>query len=113
VPGNRIGDIGHAVQQHVERAGYGVVREYVGHGIGRLMHEPPSVPNFGKAGKGVLIKAGNVFAIEPMVTQGRYATKVLKDGWTVVTADGKLAAHFEHTVAVTPRGPEILTTLDA
>lgn len=109
--GNRIGDIGHAVQSFVEPHRYGVVREYVGHGIGRAMHEPPSVPNYGKPHRGTLIKAGWVLAIEPMITMGDHRTKVLRDGWTVVTQDGSLAAHFEHTVAVTPRGPEILTAL--
>ena len=113
VPGKRIGDIGHAIQSFVEPHGYGVVREYVGHGIGRLMHEAPSVPNYGKAGKGQLLKEGMVLAIEPMVTLGSYKTKVLKDGWTVVTVDGSLAAHFEHTIAVTPKGAEVLTALDS
>lgn len=112
VPGKRIGDIGHAIQSFIEPHGYGVVREYVGHGIGRSLHEAPSVPNYGKAGKGQLLKEGMVLAIEPMVTQGGYKTKVLKDGWTVVTVDGSLAAHFEHTIAVTPKGPEVLTALD-
>lgn len=109
--GNRIGDIGHAVQSFVEPHSYGIVREYVGHGIGRLLHEPPSVPNYGKPRRGTLIKPGWVIAIEPMITMGDHRTKVLKDGWTVVTRDGSKAAHFEHTVAVTPRGPEILTAL--
>ena len=109
--GNRIGDIGHAVQSFVQPHGFGIVREYVGHGIGRLLHEPPSVPNYGKARKGLLIKTGWVLAIEPMVTMGSPRTKVLDDGWTVVTKDRGYAAHFEHTVAVTPRGPEILTAL--
>lgn len=112
VPGARIGDIGHAVQSFVEPHGFGIVREYVGHGIGRLLHEAPSVPNYGKPQKGQLLKEGMCLAIEPMVTMGSYQTKVLKDGWTVVTADGSLAAHFEHTVAITPRGPEILTLLE-
>jgi methionyl aminopeptidase len=109
VAGNRIGDIGHAVQAYAEGFGYGVVRDYVGHGIGRQLHEPPSVPNYGKPGRGTLLKAGMVLAIEPMINQGIAETRVLKDGWTVVTADGKLSAHFEHTVLVTPKGPEILT----
>jgi methionyl aminopeptidase len=112
VPGNRIGDIGHAVQSHVEPHGYGIIRDYVGHGIGRQLHEPPSIPNFGNPGRGSLIKAGMCFAIEPMTALGSHKTKVLKDGWTVVTADRSLAGHFEHTVAVTPRGPEILTVLE-
>jgi len=109
--GSRIGDIGHAVQASVERHSFGIVRDYVGHGIGRLLHEAPSIPNYGKPGRGALIKAGWVIAIEPMVTLGDYRTVVREDGWTVVTRDGGLAAHFEHTVAVTPRGPEILTAL--
>lgn len=110
-PGNRIGDIGHAVQSFIQPHGFGIVREYVGHGIGRLLHEPPSVPNYGKPHKGLLIKPGWVIAVEPMVTLGSPRTKVLDDGWTVITRDRSLAAHFEHTVAVTPRGPEILTAL--
>lgn len=112
VIGNRTGDIGHAVQSRVEPLGFGVIRDYVGHGIGRMLHETPSVPNYGKPGKGPLLKEGMCIAIEPMITLGNHKTKVLKDGWTVVTADGSLAAHFEHTVAITPRGPEILTRLD-
>ena len=112
VPGNRIGDIGHTIQSHIEPFGYGVVQEYVGHGIGRQLHEKPSVPNYGKPRRGPLIKAGMCIAIEPMSTMGNFRTRVLKDGWTVVTADGSLAAHFEHTVAVTPKGPEILTVLE-
>lgn len=111
-PGNRIGDIGNAIQAHIEPLGYGIVREYVGHGIGRLMHEAPSVPNYGKPGKGNLLKEGMCLAIEPMITMGRYETRELDDGWTVVTVDGSLAAHFEHTIAVTPRGAEVLTVLD-
>lgn len=113
VPGNRIGDIGHAIQSFVEPHGFGIVQEYVGHGIGRLLHEPPSVPNYGKSGSGQLLKPGMCIAIEPMITMGSHHTKTLKDGWTVVTIDGSFAAHFEHTVAITPRGPEILTMLDA
>lgn len=112
VPGNRIGDIGHAVQSFVEPNNFGIIREYVGHGIGRLMHETPSVPNYGKPGRGLLLKTGMCLAIEPMITLGTYKTKVLKDGWTVVTADGSLAAHFEHTIAITPKGPEVLTVLE-
>lgn len=112
MPGNRIGDIGHAVQSFVQPNRFGIVRDYVGHGIGRLMHETPSVPNYGKPGKGPLLKPGMCLAIEPMITMGNERTKVLKDGWTVVTVDGSLAAHFEHTIAVTPRGPEILTLLE-
>jgi methionyl aminopeptidase len=113
MPGNRIGDIGHAIQSFIEPKGYGIIREYVGHGIGRALHETPSVPNFGKPRRGLLIKAGMCLAIEPMITMGGYKTRVLDDGWTVVTSDGSLAAHFEHTVAVTPRGPQILTSLDS
>lgn len=111
-PGNRIGDIGHAVQSYCEPRGYGVVTQMVGHGIGRKLHEEPSVPNFGKAGTGYPLKAGMVVAIEPMITLGTGRTKILSDEWTVVTDDGSHAAHFEHTVAITPSGPEILTVLD-
>lgn len=112
-PGNRIGDIGHAIESFVEPHRYGIVREYVGHGIGRKLHERPSIPNYGKPGRGDLLKAGMCIAIEPMITLGAEETESLEDGWTVVTADGSLAAHFEHTVAITPRGPEILTVLDS
>lgn len=111
-PDNRIGDIGHAIQSYVEPHGFGIVREYVGHGIGRKLHERPSIPNYGKPGRGDLLKAGMCIAIEPMITLGGEETEALEDGWTVVTADGSLSAHFEHTVAITPRGPEILTVLD-
>ncbi len=107
--GNRIGDIGAAVQRYVESHGYSVVRDLVGHGIGRTVHEEPSVPNFGKAGKGEPIRDGLTICIEPMVNQGRLQVKTLADHWTVVTEDGKLSAHFEHTVAVTREGPELLT----
>jgi len=110
--GNRIGDIGHAIQSYVSPHGFGIIRDYVGHGIGRLLHETPSVPNFGKPHRGLLLKSGMCLAVEPMVTLGGHKTKVLKDGWTVVTADGSQAAHFEHTIAITPRGPEILTVLE-
>lgn len=110
LPGARIGDIGHRVQSMAEAAGFGVIRDYVGHGIGRRLHEAPSVPNFGKAGTGTLIKAGMCLAIEPMITLGSHRTKTLKDRWTVVTADGSLAAHFEHSVLVTAEGPEVLTS---
>jgi methionyl aminopeptidase len=110
--GNRIGDIGHTVQSFCEIKGLGVVTQFVGHGIGRKLHEEPSVPNFGKAGTGYLLKAGMVIAIEPMVTLGSPRTRVLGDDWTVVTEDGSKAAHFEHTVAITPTGPEVLTVLD-
>src|SRR5437660_7149163 len=111
--GNHVGDIGWAVQQHAEAHGYSVVRDYVGHGIGRKMHEDPQIPNYGKPGKGPKIKKGYVFAIEPMVNMGSHLTKTLKDGWTVVTADGQPSAHAEHTVAVTEKGPEILTFVGA
>lgn len=107
--GNHVGDIGHAVQTVAEAAGYGVVRELVGHGIGTRFHEEPQVPNFGTPRRGPQLKAGMTIAIEPMITMGSPATKTLKDKWTVVTLDGKLAAHFEHTVAVTADGPRILT----
>ena len=108
---NRVGDISFAVQNHVERLGFSVVREYVGHGIGRKLHEDPPVPNFGVRGRGTELKPGMVFAIEPMVNEGTHKVKVKPDGWTVVTADGKLSAHFEHTVAITENGPEVLSTL--
>jgi methionyl aminopeptidase len=110
--GQRTGDIGHAIQNHIEPLGYGIVEAFVGHGIGRQMHEHPPVPNVGRAGQGVVLGEGHCLAIEPMVTFGSGDTRVLDDEWTVVTADGSLAAHFEHTIAVTPRGPEILTVLD-
>jgi methionyl aminopeptidase len=107
--GNRVFDIGHAVQNYVEPLGYGVVREFVGHGIGRALHEEPQVPNYGPKGKGLALKAGMVLAIEPMITAGSHEVQVLEDGWTAVTRDRSLSAHFEHTVAITSRGPEILT----
>jgi len=109
--GNRVGDISHAVQSHVERHGYSVVRDLVGHGIGREMHEEPAVPNFGAAGKGPTLVAGQVLAIEPMVNAGGRAVTTRPDGWTVVTKDGSWSAHFEHTVAVGADGPEILSVL--
>jgi len=108
-PGNRLGDVSAAVQRHVEAAGFGVVRAFVGHGIGRELHEDPQVPNFGEPGKGPLLRAGMVLAIEPMVTMGHWEVRVLADRWTAVTEDGSLAAHFEHTVAITADGPDILT----
>ena len=108
-PGARLGDIGAAVQEHAESRGYGVVREYVGHGIGRRLHEEPQVPNYGVRGRGLLLREGMVLAIEPMVNVGTWQTKLLSDRWTVVTADGALSAHFEHTVAVTAEGAEVLT----
>ena len=107
--GNHLGDIGFAVQSHAEAHGYSIVRDYVGHGIGRKMHEDPQIPNYGKPGKGPKIKTGYVFAIEPMVNMGSLHTRTLKDGWTVVTVDGQPSAHFEHTVAITEEGPEVLT----
>jgi methionyl aminopeptidase len=107
--GGRLSDIGHAVQSWVEAHGFSVVREFVGHGIGTSLHEEPQVPNYGKPGKGPVLTEGMVLAIEPMVAMGRPETKVLKDGWTAVTRDGSLAAHFEHTVAVTKDGPLVLT----
>ncbi len=109
VPGHRLGDVGWAVEAACTAAGYGLVREYVGHGIGTAMHEEPQIPNYGPPGKGLKIKAGYVFAIEPMINAGTGATRLLEDGWTVVTADGARSAHFEHTVAVTDDGPEVLT----
>ena len=111
-PGRRLGDVSHAVQSHVERHGFSVVRAFVGHGIGRSLHEDPQVPNFGEPGRGPLLKPGMVLAIEPMVTMGGSQVRVLEDGWTAVTEDGSLSAHFEHTVAITPRGPAVLTRLD-
>jgi methionyl aminopeptidase len=110
-PGNRVGDIGAAVQALVEGRGFSVVRDFVGHGIGRRLHEPPQVPNFGRPGTGEPLRPGMVLALEPMVNAGRPEVEVLDDGWTAVTADGSLSAHFEHTVAVTENGPEILTFL--
>ena len=107
--GNRVGDISHAVQEYVEKNGFGVVREYVGHGVGTVMHEAPEVPNFGSAGRGPRLLKGMTIAVEPMVTQGTWEVRVLKDGWTVVTKDGKLAAHYENTIAITDGEPEILT----
>jgi methionyl aminopeptidase len=109
VEGHRLGDVGAAVEGIAEQAGFTVVREYVGHGIGTAMHEDPNVPNYGPAGKGMRLKEGHVLAIEPMVNAGTAETEVLDDGWTVVTADGRRSAHFEHTIAVTDHGPEILT----
>ena len=107
--GGRVTDIGHAVESHVNQAGFSVVRDYVGHGIGTQMHEDPPVPNFGPPGRGPRLQEGMVLAIEPMVNVGSYRVQVLPNGWTVVTADGSLSAHFEHTVAITAAGPEILT----
>ncbi|MCK4657120.1 MAG: type I methionyl aminopeptidase [candidate division Zixibacteria bacterium] len=108
--GNRLGDISHAVQKTVEDAGFSVVRDLVGHGIGRRMHEEPQIPNYGDPGTGVQLKAGMVFAIEPMVNTGGYKVKTRPDKWTIATEDGSLSAHFEHDVAITENGPEILSS---
>ena len=110
-PGNRLGDISSAVQSYVESRGYSVVRDFVGHGIGRSLHEDPQIPNYGFPGKGVKLKSGMVLAIEPMINEKSYEVRVLHDNWTVVTCDGGLSAHFEHTVAITENGPEILTRI--
>ncbi len=109
--GNRLGDISAAVQETVEANGYSVVRDFVGHGIGRSLHEDPQIPNFGKKGRGIELKKGMILAIEPMVNAGKHKVKILQDGWTVITADGSLSAHFEHSVAITDNGPEILSRL--
>jgi len=109
--GNFLGDISHAVQAHAQAQGFSVVRDFVGHGIGRRLHEEPEVPNYGEPHSGPQLKAGMVLAIEPMVNMGTWETKILKDGWTVETFDGKPSAHFEHSVAITPLGPEILTII--
>jgi len=109
--GNRLGDVSAAVQEGVEAAGFSVVRDFVGHGIGRSMHEDPQIPNYGVRGRGILLRPGMVLAIEPMVNEGSYRVKVLPDGWTVITEDGGLSAHFEHSVAITENGPEILSRL--
>jgi methionyl aminopeptidase len=109
VPGNRVSDIGDVIQKHAEAAGYGVVRDFVGHGIGREMHEPPQVPNFGPPGRGPLLQPGLVLAIEPMLCEGTWKVTILDDGWTVVTRDRKLACHFEHSVAVTEGDPLVLS----
>lgn len=111
LPGNRLGDISSAVQTYVESRGYSVVREFVGHGIGRSLHEDPQIPNYGCSGKGVKLKSGMVFAIEPMINEKSHEVRVLGDNWTVVTCDGGLSAHFEHTVAITENGPEILSRI--
>jgi methionyl aminopeptidase len=110
--GNKLGDIGHAVQAHAEKHGYGVVRQLVGHGVGTKLHEEPQVPNYGTAGTGTQLRPGLVLAIEPMITEASFQVDTLGDGWTVVTSDGKLAAHFEHTIVVTDDGPKILTLRD-
>ena len=108
---NRLSDISHAVQKHAESFGYGVVRDYVGHGIGRNMHEDPQVPNYGAPGRGPRLKPGMTLAIEPMINMGTHEVETLTDNWTVITADKKRSAHFEHTIVITPDGPEILTKL--
>ncbi len=110
-PDHRLFDISSAIQSYVEKRGYSVVREFVGHGIGRNLHESPQIPNFGKKGQGVRLKPGMVLAIEPMINQGGAEIRILADNWTAVTKDGKLSAHFEHTVAITENGPDILTEL--
>lgn len=111
-PGNRIGDIGAAVESYALERGYGVVRQFVGHGIGRFLHEDPQVPNYGEPGKGILLRPGMCICIEPMLNMGGEETKILDDDWTVVTADGSLSSHFEHTLAITEDGPKILTVHD-
>lgn len=110
--GNRLGDISAAVQDTVEAASYSVVRDFVGHGIGKSLHEEPQIPNFGKKGRGIELKSGMLLAIEPMVNEGDYKVQILPDGWTVVTKDGSLSAHFEHSIAITDNGPEILSKLN-
>ena len=110
-PGNRLSDISYAIQSYVEPKGFSVVRDFVGHGIGKDLHESPQIPNFGQPGRGVRLKAGMVFAIEPMINEKGPDVRVLEDGWTAITCDGGLSAHFEHTVAVTEEGPEILTRI--
>lgn len=110
--GNRVGDISAAIQEYVEDFGYHVPREYSGHGVGRQMHEAPQVPNYGKAGRGMVLRPGMTLAVEPMLLVGTYRTRVLKDQWTVISADGSLTAHHEHTIAVTKDGPKILTLMN-
>ena len=109
VSGGRLGDIGVAIQQYVEKRGYSVVRQFVGHGIGTQLHEAPEVPNFGTQGRGIRLMPGMTLAIEPMINVGHYDVKVMPDGWTVLTKDGSLSAHFEHTIVITPDGPQIMT----
>jgi methionyl aminopeptidase len=111
VAGNTVGDIGYAVQTYVEEEGFFITKTYTGHGVGRKMHEGPQVPNYGKPGRGMRLREGMTIALEPMVLVGSSNTRVKDDGWTVASADGSLTAHFEHTVAITPDGPKILTTL--
>jgi len=110
-PGRRLSDIGHGVQSHVEPEGFSVVRDFAGHGIGRKLHEPPWIPNFGAQGRGPRLLPGMVFAIEPMVNVGDPEVRVLEDEWTAVTADGSLSAHFEHTILITEEGPDVLTCI--
>jgi methionyl aminopeptidase len=111
--GGRLSDISHAIQSYAEARGYGVVRKYISHGVGRSLHEDPQIRNYGEPGKGLRLQPGMTFAIEPMITQGHYESRELADNWTVVTLDGSLAAHFEHTIAITESGgPEILTRQD-
>jgi len=110
--GNRLGDISHAVQEYAERFGYGVIRDYVGHGVGAKLHEPPEVPNYGKPGHGPRLAAGQTIAVEPMVSAGTYEVRVLDNDWTVVTADGSLSAHYENSILITDGEPEILTIAD-
>jgi methionyl aminopeptidase len=112
-PGNRIGDISAAIQKYVEKHGYNVPREYSGHGVGRQMHEAPQVPNYGRPGRGMVLRPGMTLAVEPMLLAGTYKTRVLPDQWTVVSADGALTAHYEHTIAITDDEPLILTTLNS
>ncbi len=112
VPGGRLSDISHAIQSHVERDGFSVVRKFVGHGIGSSLHEEPQIPNFGKPGTGVRLKPGMTLAIEPMVNEKDYDVEILDDGWTAVTKDGRLSAHFEHTIAITDKGSVILSARD-
>jgi len=112
IPGGRLSDISHAIQTHVETAGFSVVRKFVGHGIGSNLHEEPQIPNFGKPGMGVRLKPGMTLAIEPMVNEKKYDVEILEDGWTAVTKDGSLSAHFEHTIAITESGPVILSKRD-
>lgn len=111
-PGNRLGDISAAVQSVAEDAGYSVVRDFVGHGIGKNLHEEPQIPNFGQKGRGIELKRGMILAIEPMVNEGHYKVQIQPDGWTVVTKDGSLSAHFEHSIAITENGPDILSKLN-
>ena len=111
VPGGRIGDIGSAIQQYCEERGYSVVREYTGHGVGAALHEDPAVPNYGTPGRGVRLVPGMTIAIEPMINEGKASVKTLSNGWTVKTTDGKLSAHFEHTIAITSSGPLIMTKI--